>query len=100
MDQRLRADGCGPLALGELAQAAGLSVHHFVKAFHQTEARTPYAGVLARRVDLALALLLRPQARVDWIAGQTGFSSPALFVSAFRRCLGVTPGAQRDAAAG
>ena len=99
MEERLRADGCLPLALGELARAAGLSVHHFVKAFHQTEGQTPYASVLARRVDLALALLLQPTARVDWIAEQTGFSSPAHFVSAFRRRLGVTPGALRDAAA-
>jgi AraC family transcriptional regulator len=99
MDERLRADGCLPLALGELASAAGLSVHHFVKAFHQTEGRTPYASVLARRVDLALALLLQPKARVDWIAEQTGFSSPAHFVSAFRQRLGVTPGALHDAAA-
>ncbi len=99
MDERLRADVCLPLTLGELALAAGLSVHHFVKAFHQTEGRTPYASVLARRVDLALALLLQPTARVDWIAEQTGFSSPAHFVSAFRRRLGVTPGALRDAAA-
>ena len=99
MDERLRIDGCLPLTLGELARAAGLSVHHFVKAFHQTEGRTPYASMLARRVDLALALLLQPTARVDWIAGQTGFSSPAHFVSAFRQRLGVTPGALRDAAA-
>ena len=51
-------------------------------------------------MDLALDSLLQPAARVDWIAGQTGFSSPAHFVSAFRRRLGVTPpGALRNAAA-
>ena len=98
MDDRLRADGCSPLALGELAEAAGLSVHHFVKAFRSTEGETPYARVLVRRIDLALSLLLRADARVDEVADATGFSSPSHFVSTFRRHTGVTPGAVRDAA--
>ena len=98
MEERLRAEWCSPLSLRELARAAGLSVPHFVRAFRQTEGRTPHADVIARRLDLALTLLLQPKARVDWVAGQTGFSSPAHFVSAFRRRLGVTPGALRDAA--
>ena len=98
MDERLQPDDCLPLATAELAQAAGLSVHHFIKAFRRTEGATPYAAVIARRLDRALHLLLQPKARVDWIATQTGFSSPAHFVSAFRQHMGTTPGALRDAA--
>ncbi|MBV8101553.1 MAG: helix-turn-helix transcriptional regulator [Verrucomicrobia bacterium] len=98
MGDRLQLNGCSPLNLAELAYAAGLSVHHFVKAFHHTEGETPYASVIARRLDLALSLLLQPRARVDWIAEQTGFSSPSHFVSSFRAHMGITPGAVRDAA--
>ena len=98
MDERLQMDGCSALALSELAYAAGLSIHHFIKAFRQTEGKTPYASMITRRVDLALALLLQPHGRADWIAEQTGFSSPSHFVSTFRKHMGITPGAVRDAA--
>jgi AraC family transcriptional regulator len=98
IDKRVELIGCSPLSLSELAAAAGLSVHHFVKAFRQTEGMTPYASVIARRLDVALALLVQPRARVDWIAEQAGFSSSSHFVSAFRQHLGITPGAVCDAA--
>ena len=98
MEARLRSDGCGPLSVAELAQAAGLSVHHFIKAHRQTEGDTPHRRVVANRLDLALSLLLRTNARVDWIAMDTGFSSPAHFVSAFRKHFGTTPGMLRDTA--
>ena len=98
MEARLRSDGCGPLSVVELAQAAGLSVHHFIKAHRQTEGDTPHRRVVATRLDLALSLLLRTNARVDWIAMDTGFSSPAHFVSAFREHFGTTPGMLRDTA--
>lgn len=98
VNERLQAGGCAPLPVDELARAAGLSMHHFIKAFRQTEGGTPYAKMITRRLDLALSLLLQANARVDWIAMQTGFASPAHFVSAFRQHLGITPGALRDAA--
>ena len=100
LDNRLRPDGCSPLSLGDMAEAAGLSVHHFLKAFRQTEGETPYARVIARRIDLALGMLLGRDARVDEVADAAGFSSPSHFVSTFRRHVGVTPGAVRDAAQG
>ena len=86
------------LSLGKLAATAGLSIHHFIKAFRQSEGETPYARAIARRIDNALTLLLRADTRVDRVADETGFSSPSHFVSAFRRHMGVTPGALRDAA--
>ena len=98
IDDRLQANSCSPPALGELADAARLSIHHFVKAFRQTEGQTPYAHVNARRIDNALMLLLQANARVDQVGDMTGFSSPSHFISAFRRHMGVTPGALRDAA--
>ena len=100
MEARLRSDGCGPLSVVELAQAAGLSVHHFIKAHRETEGDTPHRRVVTNRLDLALSLLLRTNARVDWIAMDTGFSSPAHFVSAFRKHFGTTPGMLRDTAVG
>lgn len=85
------------LKISELAAAAGLSVHHFIKAFQQSEGETPHSRVITCRIDKALALLLRANVRIDQVAKETGFSSPSHFVSAFRTRLGVTPGAFRDA---
>ena len=98
IDARLEADRFTPPCLGELAAVAGLSVGHFVKAFGESEGQTPYAAVNGRRIGRAVSMLLRPDARVDRLSHQLGFCSPAHFVSAFRRLVGVTPGAVRDAA--
>ena len=95
-----RSIGLEPYAtpsVPELAAAAGLSLYHFIRAFQASEGQTPHAWVAARRLDLALRLLLEG-GRVDDIADHTGFSSPSHFVSAFRRRVGVTPAVVRDAA--
>jgi AraC family transcriptional regulator len=98
IDERLEGDPCSPPTLGELADAAKLSVHYFIRAYRETEGQTPYARMARRRIDASLALLLRDDARVDEVAETMGFSSPSHFVSTFRRHMGVTPGALRDAA--
>jgi AraC family transcriptional regulator len=97
IDEGLRADPCSPPALSELADAAKLSLYHFVRAYRETEGETPYARMLGRRIDASLALLLKDHARVDDVADAMGFSSPSHFVSAFRKRMGVTPGALRRA---
>lgn len=84
--------------VGMMASVAGLSIHHFIKSFRGTTGQTPYAYLICRRLQRAVELLLHNDARVDQISDQTGFSSPAHFVRTFRRHMGVTPGALRDAA--
>ena len=86
-----------PPKLGEMAQAAGISKHHFIKAFRETVRETPYAWVMRQRIERARALLARSSQTVGDIAFQTGFSSPAHFAAAFRHRLGVTPGAFQKA---
>ena len=100
INARLEVDWSSPPSLGELAAVAGLSVGHFAKAFRESEGQTPYASVNARRISRALSMLLRPDVRVDRLSHQLGFCSPAHFVSGFRRVVGVTPGAVRNAARG
>ena len=95
---RLSADPCKAPTLRELADVAELSVHHFVKSFQRSEGLTPHAYVNVRRIDRALTLILSDDERVSGIADAMGFSSPAHFVNAFRKQLGVTPGALRAAA--
>jgi AraC family transcriptional regulator len=87
------------IPVSELAEAAGLSLHHFIRACRQSEGFTPHAMVLQRRIDWAIHLLLSSSSGIDEIALRTGFSSPSHFVSTFRRMVGVTPAKLRRAAA-
>ncbi len=96
--ERFSESGLSDVSLTELAAAAGLSVHHFIKAFRVSEGATPYAHLLAHRIEKSLPLLLVGNVHVDQIADNMGFSSASHFVSAFRKYMGVTPGALRDAA--
>lgn len=83
--------------LSELAEAAGVSKHHFIKAFRGTVGETPYAWVMRQRIERARALLTQPSQTVSDVAFQTGFSSAAHFVATFRQRLGITPGMFKEA---
>jgi AraC family transcriptional regulator len=96
--QQIHEHGVARPSVNDLADAAGLSEHHFIKAYRKTEGTTPHAHLLLRRLQTAIGMLLQTDARVDAIADGTGFSSPSHFVSVFRKHTGVTPGAFRDAA--
>ena len=87
------------VSVPELAEAAELSLHHFIKVCRETEGYTPHTLLLHKRIERAVALLLKPRARVDEVAITIGFSSPSHFVSSFRRLVGVTPAAFRNAVA-
>ena len=86
--------------LDELARAAGVSKHHFIKAFREVVGDTPYAWVVRQRIARARARLPPPRGGVGDLAFQTGFSSAAHFVAAFRQRLGVTPGVFKEAVLG
>ena len=93
------AEGPGPAPrVDQMARAAGLSTPHFARAFHRTEGLSPHACLIGRRLDMALVLLLRADARVDRVSDMSGFSSASHFVSTFKSHMGITPGAFRDAA--
>jgi AraC family transcriptional regulator len=95
LDRNLRSG----VSVPDLARAAGLSLHHFIKMFREAEGCTPHALLVQKRVERATALLAEPHARIDEIAMTTGFSSPSHFTCTFHRVTGVTPGAFREAAA-
>ncbi len=49
----------GAPTLGELADAAGVSVYHFAREFRRAVGETPHAYVLRRRLEVARELLAR-----------------------------------------
>jgi AraC family transcriptional regulator len=81
-----------------LADAASLSLHHFIKVCRQSEGLTPHALLIEKRIERAIEILLEGMATVDEVAIQVGFFSPSHFISTFRRWVGVTPAALRRAA--
>lgn len=97
IDAGLDAHGAPPPTLTALADAAGLSISHFIRAFQRQVGVTPHRHVLQRRIERAITLLRRPAQSVGGVADETGFASPAHFVATFRRMVGVTPGAVRSA---
>lgn len=84
------------LSLQELAAVAGLSAYHFAREFRNTTGQAPHQYVLDQRIALAKELLRHKGAAVQDVATAVGFGSAVNFVRAFRRRVGITPGAWRD----
>ena len=86
------------ISVPEIADAAHLSLHHFIKVCRQSEGLTPHALLIQKRIEWAIELLLEGRACVDEVAVLIGFASSSHFVSTFHRAVGVTPATLRSAA--
>jgi AraC-like DNA-binding protein len=80
-----------PLTLGELAAAASLSKHHFLRLFKATYGLTPMEYVSLRRIERAQDLLRATNLTVTEVCFAVGFSSLGSFSSRFRDLVGETP---------
>jgi len=84
-----------PLRVGDLADAAGYSPHHFSRLFHAAFGLSPARYLTAVRLAAAKqALLARDDAVID-VAVAAGFDSLSSFSRRFHRDVGVRPGALR-----
>lgn len=86
------------ISLADLAAAAGLSSFHFLRSFKGSLGSTPARYVLARRMERARYLLKVGNLTVSEIGIGVGFEDVSHFSRAFRRVVGVTPSAFRNAA--
>jgi len=84
-----------PLRVAVLASRAGLSVHHFARAFRTSTGSTPRAFIEQRRVDRARELIESSDRSLADIAVAAGFTSQSRLTTAFRRATGFTPAAFR-----
>ena len=82
------------LTLTDLAQEAGLSRFHLLRAFRRDVGITPHAYLTGRRVAAAKALLAGPQP-LSGIAVGCGFYDQSHFNRAFKGWIGLTPGQYR-----
>ncbi|MDT0269623.1 AraC family transcriptional regulator [Streptomyces sp. DSM 44915] len=86
--------------LAQLARAAAMSRTTFADRFRRTGGCTPFGYLHRWRVVLAEHALRHTDTTVDALAGQLGYASPGAFSTAFRRTVGMPPGAYRRAHTG
>jgi AraC-like DNA-binding protein len=93
------ADRCyaEPLAVADLARAAGLSPAHFSDRFAAAFGVRPHAYLLTRRLERAAALLRHTDHSVARVCTEVGLTSVGSFTVSFRRAFGRTPTAYRAA---
>ncbi len=94
--ERVVADPSRPHTVEMLADAAGMTVRSFARAFKREVGITPAAYVETVRVDRARQLLETSTTDTATVAERCGFGTVETFRRAFRRRLGVSPGAYRD----
>jgi AraC family transcriptional regulator len=87
------------LSLTMLADIACLSPYHFSRSFKQATGVGPQRYVIQRRVERAKRLMRQTHQPLALIALEAGFADQSHFTIAFRREIGVTPGAFRAALA-
>lgn len=80
-----------PLMLGDMARAAFLSRHHFLRLFKHVHEVTPHEYLQRKRTSVAARLLRTSELGVEEIVRQVGFDSRSTLFRALRRFHGVTP---------
>ena len=81
----------GDLKLEQLALSAGLSLHHFARAFKTSLGVPPHQFVLQRRLSLARDLLTSTDRPIGDIATAAGFSDQSHLARTFRKSFAVSP---------
>ena len=79
------------IGLEGLAAMAGLSTHHFARAFNQSMGIPPHSYLLSRRLERAERMLRETQVTLSEIAVATGFSDQSHLARHFRRRTGMSP---------
>jgi AraC-like DNA-binding protein len=84
-----------PLAVQDLAGAAGLSRAHFSREFRRAFGETPHSYLLTRRLERAAALLRSTDRSVIEICLSVGLQSVGSFTTSFTRTYRMSPTAYR-----
>lgn len=83
------------ISLDTLALMAGLSPHHFARAFRQSVGMPPHGYLLQRRLEHVEQMLRETQLPLSEIAVAVGFSDQSHLARHFRRLTGMPPSLAR-----
>jgi AraC-like DNA-binding protein len=92
---RIDREYAQPLDVEALARDAAMSPGHFSRAFRRAYGESPYAYLMTRRVERAMALLRRGDRNVTEVCFEVGFSSLGTFSTRFTELVGVPPSVYR-----
>jgi AraC-like DNA-binding protein len=97
---RIDREYAQPLDVEALARGAHVSAGHLSRQFRRAYGESPYAYVMTRRIERAMALLRRGDRSVTEACFAVGCGSLGSFSSRFSELVGVPPSTYRRQAAG
>jgi AraC-like DNA-binding protein len=96
---RIDRDYEQPLDVEALARGVHMSAGHLSRQFKLAYGESPYAYLMTRRIERAMALLRRGDRSVTEVCFEVGCSSLGTFSSRFTELVGVPPSVYRSQAA-
>ena len=97
---RIDREYAQPLDVEALARGAHMSAGHLSRQFRLAYGESPYAYLMTRRIERAMALLRRGDLSVTDVCFAVGCSSLGTFSTRFTELVGMSPSAYRDHATG
>ncbi|MBX9459641.1 MAG: AraC family transcriptional regulator [Rhizobium sp.] len=79
------------ISLDELGRLVQLTRSHLSRRFKATFGVAPHRYLVQRRMEMAKRLLIETPLAISEVSEATGFTSPGVFIRAFREMIGVTP---------
>jgi AraC-like DNA-binding protein len=92
---RIDQEYAQPLDVEALARGAHMSAGHLSRQFRLAYGESPYAYLMTRRIERAMALLRRGDLSVTDVCFAVGCSSLGTFSSRFTELVGMPPSAYR-----
>ena len=86
------------MTLLQLADVAGMSRFHFVRAFKRSMGLTPFQYVAKSRITAAQEMLAKDHKSIAEVALSAGYASQSHFTAAFTRTTGIAPSRYRNQA--
>ena len=92
---RIDREGAQPLDVEALARGVNMSAGHLSREFRRAYGESPYAYLMTRRIERAMALLRRGDLSVTAVCFAVGCSSLGTFSTRFTELVGVPPSTYR-----
>jgi AraC-like DNA-binding protein len=96
---RIDREYAQPLDVAALARGAHMSAGHLSREFRRAFGESPYAYLMSRRIERAMALLRRGDLSVTEVCFAVGCSSLGTFSTRFTELVGVPPSIYRRGSA-
>lgn len=97
---RIDREYARPLDVEALARGVGMSAGHLSRQFRLAYGESPYAYLMTRRIERAMALLRRGDLSVTDVCFAVGCASLGTFSTRFAELVGVPPSVYRREAVG